>query len=103
MPPGLARRRATVLDPVRIESQLTDSFAGRLIVGFIDRAGEDEFGFAFGGIDFHRVSHGRANQDTVLAFFGNDQATFFDSKLAAETGGHDYCAALTDLAGFDGG
>jgi hypothetical protein len=80
----------------------TDGAAGLVVILFGERVVEEKLGFALGRVDFDWDRDRGAQEDSVLALFGDEQVTFFEGEALAEFGGDDEGSAFSELGGVHG-
>src|SRR5208283_4819944 len=78
-----AFRGAVMPDPVRVEPHFPDALTRPSIIRRAGGVGQDKLSLSFRGVNLNRVGDGGANQDSVLTFFGDDQASLLNSELTA--------------------
>jgi len=88
-----------MVDPVRIEAHPFHLGARPTIVLSVDRVIQQKLGPVSRWVDFDWQHRRRADQDSIFAFFSDDEGTLFNSQASAEFRRQHDRATTTDFAG----
>lgn len=85
---------------VWVEAELADRLARFAIIRLRRRCGKQKFRLALGTVSFDWNQDRRTNENSIVGFFRDYDAAFFNAESLAQPGGHHNRASLANFCGF---